>query len=129
MSIVQLIERWSEDYMVSLLCHLLEILRSVYYFYKNKPLTATEIRNNTLKETILTIFFTNKQRYGASKIHQVLLKDGISVSLKHVQKLMKQLNLRSIVVKKFRPQKSNKAISSKENRLNQDFSTQTICEK
>ncbi|MGX7228766.1 IS3 family transposase, partial [Enterococcus pseudoavium] len=45
-----------------------------------------------MKETISTVFFTNKQRYGATKIHQVLLKDGISVSLKHVQKLMKQLN-------------------------------------
>lgn len=72
--------------------------RSVYYFYKNKPLTATEIRNNKLKRRFQQ-FFTNKQRYGATKIHQVLLKEGISVSLKHVQKLMKQLNLRSIVVK------------------------------
>ncbi|HAQ3729369.1 TPA: transposase [Enterococcus faecium] len=43
-------------------------------------------------------------------MHQVLLKEGISVSLKHVQKLMKQLNLRSIVVKKYRPQRSNKPI-------------------
>ncbi|HAQ5502797.1 TPA: IS3 family transposase, partial [Enterococcus faecium] len=52
-------------------------------------MTATEIRNNKLKKKISTIFFTNKQRYGATKIHQVLLKEGISVSLKHVQKLMK----------------------------------------
>lgn len=112
-----------------MLCRLLEIPRSVYYFYKNKPLTVTEIRNNTLKKKISTIFFTNKQRYGATKIHQVLLKEGISVSLKHVQKLMKQLNLRSIVVKKYRPQRSNRPIISKENLLNQDFSTKTICEK
>ncbi len=42
---------------------------------------------------------------------------------------MKQLNLRSIVVKKYRPQRSNKPIISKENLLNQDFSTETICEK
>ena len=82
-----------------MLCRLLEIPRSVYYFYKNKPLTVTEIRNNKLKKKISTIFFTNKQRYGATKIHQVLLKEGISVSLKH------------------------------ENLLNQDFSTKTICEK
>lgn len=41
---------------------------------------------------------------------------------------MKQLNLRSIVVKKYRPQRSNKPIISKENLLNQDFSTETICE-
>ncbi|EFU72779.1 hypothetical protein HMPREF9088_2383, partial [Enterococcus italicus DSM 15952] len=26
------------------------------YFYKNKPLTVTEIRNNTLKKKISTIF-------------------------------------------------------------------------
>lgn len=42
---------------------------------------------------------------------------------------MKQLNLRSIVVKKYRPQRSNKPIISKENLLKQDFSTKTICEK
>ena len=42
---------------------------------------------------------------------------------------MKQLNLRSIVVKKYRPQRSNKPIISKKNLLNQDFSNETICEK
>ena len=41
----------------------------------------------------------------------------------------RQLNLRSIVVKKYRPQRSNRPIISKENLLNQDFSTKTICEK
>ncbi|RST97649.1 IS3 family transposase, partial [Vagococcus vulneris] len=56
-----------------------------------------------------------KQRYGATKIRQMMLKEGISVSLKHVQKLMKQLSLKSIVVKKYRPQLSNKKIVSKEN--------------
>ena len=112
-----------------MLCRLLEIPRSVYYFYKNKSLTATEVRNNQLKKKISTIFFDHKQRYGATKIHQVLLKEGISVSLKHVQKLMKQLNLRSIVVKKYRPQRSVQPVVLKENILNQDFSTKTICEK
>lgn len=43
----------------------------------------------------------NKQRCGAKKSHQVLLREGVSVSLKHVQNLMKQLNLRSFVVKKY----------------------------
>ncbi|MFL3712344.1 IS3 family transposase [Vagococcus salmoninarum] len=128
-SIIQFIEKWCEKYTVSLLCRLLEIPRSVYYFYRNKPLTATEIRNTQLKKKISTIFFNTKQRYGATKIHQVLLKEGISVSFKHVQKLMKQLNLRSIVVKKYRPQRSSKPIVSKENILNQDFSTKKICEK
>lgn len=112
-----------------MLCRLLEIPRSVYYFYRNKPLTATEIRNNELKKRISTIFFDNKQRYGATKIYHVLLKENISVSLKHVQKLMKQLNLRSIIIKKYRPQSSSKPIKSKQNILNQDFPTKNICEK
>ncbi|MBV7392535.1 IS3 family transposase [Enterococcus sp. ALS3] len=46
-----------------------------------------------------TIFFINKQCYGGTKIYHVLLKEGVSVPLNYVQKLMKQLNLRSIVVK------------------------------
>lgn len=92
-------------------------------------MTATEIKNNRLKKKISITFFDHKQRYGATKIHQVLLKEGISVSLKHVQKLMKQLNLKSIVVRKYRPQRSVQPIISKENLLNQDFSTKTICEK
>uniref|UniRef100_UPI0023B222BE IS3 family transposase n=1 Tax=Enterococcus faecium TaxID=1352 RepID=UPI0023B222BE len=68
---------------------------------------------------------TNKQRYGATKTHQVLLKEGSTVSLKNVQKLMKQLNLRLIVVNS----KVFQSIISKENLLNQNFSTKTICEK
>ncbi|MBP2098450.1 IS3 family transposase [Enterococcus rivorum] len=59
---------------------------------------AKEISNNDLRKRISTIFLT-KQRYGATKIHQVLLKEKLSVSLKHIQKLMTQLNLRSIVFK------------------------------
>jgi len=43
MSTVQFIETWSKNYIVSLLCHLLKIIRSVYYFYKKKALAATEI--------------------------------------------------------------------------------------
>lgn len=113
-----------------MLCRILEIPRGVYYFYRNKSLTATEIRNTKLKKKISTILFNTKQRYyGAKKIHQVLLKEGISGSLKHVQNLMKQLNLRSIVTKKYRPQRSSQPILAKENILNQDFSTKNICEK
>ncbi|WP_271010613.1 IS3 family transposase [Listeria seeligeri] len=61
-------------------------------------------------------------------MHQVLLKNGISVSFKHVQKLTKQLNSRSIMVKNYRPQ-SIQPVISKENILKQNFSTKNICKK
>ncbi|WP_202585523.1 IS3 family transposase [Vagococcus lutrae] len=82
-----------------------------------------------MKKKISTIFFDHKQRYRATKIYQVLLKQHVRVSLKHVQKLMRQLGLRSITVKKYKPQQSSHPIISKENILNQDFTTTTICEK
>lgn len=42
---------------------------------------------------------------------------------------MKQLGLRSITIKKYKPQASAQSIVSKENILNQDFTTSKICEK
>ncbi|WP_280739519.1 MULTISPECIES: IS3 family transposase, partial [unclassified Enterococcus] len=128
-SLVQFIEKWCKDYTVSLLCRLLEIPRSVYYFYRNKPLTTTQIKNNYLKQKITAIFFEKKQRYGATKIYHVLLKEKIAVSLKHVQKLMRQLNLRSITIRKYKPQRNKQTVTSRVNILNQNFSTKTICEK
>ena len=62
------------------------------------------LKNNFLKRKITDIFFENKQRYGATKIYHVLLKENISVSLRHVQKLMRQLSLRSITIRKYKPQ-------------------------
>ena len=103
--------------------------RSVYYFYKNKSMTVTEAKNNQLKKRIKTIFLDHKQRYGATKIYHVLLKEQVIVSLKHVQKLMRQLGLRSITIKKYKPQLSSRPIISKENILNQNFITTNICEK
>ncbi|MBO6359932.1 transposase [Enterococcus casseliflavus] len=66
-------------------------------------LTTTQIKNNYLKQKIANIFFENKQRYGTKKIYHVLRRENISVSLKHVQKLMRQLNLRSITIRKYKP--------------------------
>ena len=45
----------------------------------------------------------NRENYGAPKIHHLLLKQGEKVALKLVQKLMKQHQLKSVVIKKFKP--------------------------
>lgn len=42
---------------------------------------------------------------------------------------MRQLGLRSITIKKYKPQPSRQTILAKENILNQDFTTNNICEK
>ncbi|THB62436.1 hypothetical protein ESZ54_01090, partial [Vagococcus silagei] len=59
--------------------------------------------NKRLKIIIFQIYSKSHRRYGAPKIYQELLKKGIKISLKRVQKLMRELDIRSITVKKWRP--------------------------
>ncbi|MDF2909294.1 MAG: Integrase catalytic region [Sporolactobacillus laevolacticus] len=55
--------------------------------------------------------------------------EGYFVSLKRVQRLMKKANLRSIIIKKYRPQSSKRLVVERENLLAQDFTTATLNEK
>jgi len=58
----------------------------------------------------LEIYIESNHRYGAPKIQKILQQSGKYVSIKRVQRFMKQLNIHSIVIKKFRPTKANKKI-------------------
>ncbi|WP_407942274.1 IS3 family transposase [Microaerobacter geothermalis] len=68
-------------------------------------------------------------RYGAPKIHQMLLKEGYKVSIKRVQRLIKKADIRSITKRKFRPQSNKGKVIEGTNILKQDFSTTTINQK
>ncbi len=59
----------------------------------------------------------------------MLLSKGEKVSLKHIQRYMKDMQIRSIVVKKFRYYSENNVSDEKENILNRDFSTTRINQK
>lgn len=63
-----------------------------------------------------------KRVYGAPKIQKELEGKGHKVSVKRVQRKMKELGIRSIVTKKFRPTRSSQKVDEKPNLLNQDFS-------
>lgn len=111
------------------MCEVLDIPRSTYYRSFERTESKRDRENKQLTEEIQSIHKDSKSRYGAPKIHQSLLKKGYSVSLKRVQRLMKKADLRSITVKKFRPQVSQTVIEERTNHLEQDFSTTSINEK
>lgn len=85
--------------------------------------------NKELTKRIKAIHKESHERYGAPKIHQVLMKEDYKVSLKRVQRLMKKAEIRSITKKKFRPQSTKGKVIEGTNILNQDFSTTTINQK
>lgn len=68
-------------------------------------------------------------RYGAPKIHQTLKKQGVSISLKRVQRLMKKAGIQSITYKKFRPYGKKTSVEERANLLERDFSTSDLNQK
>lgn len=114
------------------LCKVLGIGRSSYYFCTQKrPLGKLALENKRLKEEIIRIYHEQDGIYGAPKIRQELLKLELpfKVSEKRVQRIMKSLGLRSVVVKKFRPTKTDAVYNGGENLLKRDFSTTKRNEK
>lgn len=54
------------------------------------------------KDLIMNIYLESKKRYGAPKITIKHKKLGHKISVKRVQRLMRELNIRSIVKKKYK---------------------------
>ena len=68
----------------------LDISQSTYYKSSHKTISKREKENRRLTQLIIEIHNENKQRTGAPKIHYLLYHEGFSVSIKLVQRLMKE---------------------------------------
>jgi len=111
------------------MCRVLDIPRSTYYQSLHRTESNRDRENKELTDKIEAIHKESQGRYGAPKIHKKLLKDGYKVSLKRVQRLMKKANIRSIIIKKFRPQSNKGRVIEGTHILEQDFTTTTINQK
>uniref|UniRef100_UPI00403F86C4 IS3 family transposase n=1 Tax=unclassified Aeribacillus TaxID=2640495 RepID=UPI00403F86C4 len=121
--------RAKHHYDLKTMCTVLGVPRSTYYQSKQKTESKTKRENRELTDRIRKIHTESKQRYGAPKIHHMLEKEGLKVSLKRVQRLMKAAGIYSIIRKKYRPHSNKGKMEEHDNLLNQDFSTTTINEK
>ncbi len=81
------------------MCKVLKVSRSSYYKYLTKSLSPRAIEN------------------------------GNKINLKRVQRLMCKLGIKSIVMKKFKPQSSKSKVEDKVNILDRNFSTNNLNEK
>jgi len=111
------------------MCKVLKVSRSSYYKHLTKKPSNREVENQMLGNEILGIYIDSKKRYGAPKINEMLLANGLNISLKRTQRIMKKLDIQSIIIKKYRPQSSKNKVVEKENILKRDFSTKAINEK
>ena len=87
------------------MCTVLEVAKSSYYdWVKRKPFKC-QSGNEYFSRLISRIYFENKEIYGAPKIYKIRIGRGEASSLKRVQKLMWELGLRSITMKKYKTDK------------------------
>ena len=76
---------------------------------KNPTNSYTE-ENVKLDAQILDIYYESNMRYGSPKITKILNKRVINASQKRVARRMNNLNIKSIIVKKFNHSGSEKTL-------------------
>lgn len=63
------------------------------YCYQYNQLQKKD-KHSKLRERIISIFLENKKRYGYRRIHVVLKKEGLRISEKIVQRIMREEHLK-----------------------------------
>jgi transposase InsO family protein len=81
---------------VDYMCRMLEISRSGYYAWKKRALSKHDRDDITLSTKIKAIFDAHEGRYGVRRIHRALIRQGIKIAYKRVQRLMAKLGLVSV---------------------------------
>ena len=76
------------------MCSWLDVSRSGYYDWRNKPASATSLRREELKTFITHFFEASDSTYGYRRIHADLAAHGVACGLELVRALMRELGLR-----------------------------------
>ncbi|WXZ70579.1 IS3 family transposase (plasmid) [Fusobacterium animalis] len=95
---VRVIAELRAKYPFKILLKIAGISRSVYYYYIDKK--DIDEKNKDIIEKIKEIYYANKRRYGYRRVTLELKNQGFNINHKKVQRLMKKLNLQSIIRKK-----------------------------
>lgn len=105
------------------MCQVMQVSRSGYYKWKQRPPSESELRRKRLTERIEFYFNDSNQLYGSPKITHLLRAEGFVVSQKTVARIMRENGWRSRTVKKFKVNTtdSNHTLPISPNILNQQF--------
>lgn len=112
------------------MCKALAFPRSTYYAAINHVSSKREQEYHEFSNQVLSVYLEFKKRYGAIKIQRELNGRDIPCSIKRVQRHMRRLEIKSIVVKKYQYQKNQGNVpDDKENILNRNFEADTVFKK
>lgn len=104
----------SEGHDIKAACELLDVSRAGFYAWKDRPLSATAIRQAWLADQIAEIHVASRGTYGAPRVHAELrLGRSIVVGHNQVARLMRTASLVGLPMKR-RFKKASQAITSED---------------
>jgi putative transposase len=117
------IQQHSSQFPVDLMCIVLEVSRSGYYAWRQRPTSAQATRREQLVERIQAVHQDSRHRYGSPRVHAELQAQGTCCSQNTVAKLMRLRGIRSKMRRRFvvRTTDSRHGHPIATNRLNRQF--------
>lgn len=97
---VKFISDNKEDYNIKSLCDMLNISVSTYYNYLANKMLDKSNKEKWINQIVKEVYMENKGIYGVNKMYFALRKKGVHIGKKRVQKIMRELRLYPIILKK-----------------------------
>lgn len=107
---------------VGRMCTILDVSRSGYYSWRNRPESPRKKENRKLVAQIKVIHGQKRKIYGSPRIHRELKEKGFSCSRNRVARIMRLEGIRAVVPRKFKATTDSKHnLPVAPNLLKQDF--------
>ena len=118
------IVKHKSEYSISLMCRVLQVSRSGYNAWRDRPVSQRERANQMLWREIKTIHEQYRGVYGCPRIHRQLQNQGIQCGHNRVARLMRQNGLRARRKRSYKVTTQSKhKMPVAPNLLAQDFTT------
>lgn len=121
-----MIDAEKANFPIRMMCHLLEVSRSGYYAWRRRARPCKRrAADLDLGRRIEAIFEGRRRLYGSPRIHRQLQRDGIFVSRKRVERIMRERGLWARKLRRYVPTTdSNHGFSAAPNLLQRNFTAQ-----
>jgi putative transposase len=88
-------------YPIEKMSQVLQVSRSGYYRWTRRPVSQRTVENQWLRNKIFEIWHGSQRVYGAPRIHQKLLRQGVRASRPRVARLMRHMHIASRIRRKW----------------------------
>lgn len=98
----QFIATHRQEFKITVMCRVLDVSRSGYYAWRNRPTSARKMADQHLTEQIEVIHQKSRRTYGSRRIQKELADQGIKCGHNRVARLMREVGLSAKQSRKFK---------------------------